>query len=62
MQPEFPRGAIAAQAAELGGMTAEKALRLTIKMIAAEVTLRDLPAVCGGIGIGALRTNAPMFG
>jgi MGT family glycosyltransferase len=44
---EFPRGAIAAQARALGGMTAGKALRYTVDMmrLAAEVTLRDLPAV-----------------
>lgn len=53
---EFPRGAIAAQAAMLGGMTAGKALRYTIGMMrsAAEVTLRDLPAVCREIGIEGL--------
>lgn len=53
---EFPRGAIAAQAAALGGMTAGKALRYTIDMmrLAAEVTLRDLPAVCRECGIEAL--------
>jgi zeaxanthin glucosyltransferase len=44
---EFPRGVIAAQARALGGMTAGKALRYTVDMmrLAAEVTLRDLPAV-----------------
>lgn len=44
---EFPRGAIATQARALGGMTAGKALRHTVDMmrLAAEVTLRDLPAV-----------------
>ena len=53
---EFPRGAIAAQAKTLGGMTARKALRYTIDMmrLAAEVTLRDLPAVCREIGIEGL--------
>ncbi len=53
---EFPRGAIAAQSAALGGMTAGKALRYTIDMmrLAAEVTLRDLPAVCREIGIEGL--------
>jgi len=53
---EFPRGAIAAQAAALGGMTAGKALRYTIEMmrLAAEVTLRDLPTVCREIGIDGL--------
>jgi zeaxanthin glucosyltransferase len=53
---EFPRGAIAAQAKTLGGMTARKALRYTIDMMrrAAEVTLRDLPAVCREMGIDAL--------
>jgi UDP:flavonoid glycosyltransferase YjiC (YdhE family) len=53
---EFPRGAIAAQAAALGGMTAGKALRYTIDMmrLAAEVTLRDLPAVCRELGIDGL--------
>jgi len=53
---EFPRGAIAAQAAALGGMTAGKALRYTVDMmrLGAEVTLRDLPAVSREIGIEAL--------
>lgn len=53
---EFPRGAIAAQAAKLGGMTAGKALRYTIDMmrLAAEVTLRDLPAVIQHEGLEAL--------
>ena len=53
---EFPRGAIAAQSAALGGMTAGKALRYTIDMmrLAAEVTLRDLPAVCRELGIDGL--------
>jgi len=53
---EFPRGAIAAQAATLGGMTAGKALRYTIGMMrsAAEVTLRDLPRVFREIGIEGL--------
>ena len=53
---EFPRGAIAAQATTLGGMTARRALRYTIDMmrLAAEVTLRDLPAVCRETGIEAL--------
>ena len=53
---EFPRGAIAAQAKTLGRMTARRALRHTIEMmrLAAEVTLRDLPAVCGKIGIEGL--------
>jgi zeaxanthin glucosyltransferase len=53
---EFPRGAIAAQATALGGMTAGKALRYTIDMmrLAAEVTLRDLPSVCREIGIEGL--------
>jgi len=53
---EFPRGAIAAQAKALGGMTARKALHYTIDMmrLAAEVTLRDLPAVCSEIGIEGL--------
>lgn len=52
---EFPRGAIAAQSAALGGMTALRALRYTIDMMrqAAEVTLRDLPAVIAGEGIDA---------
>jgi UDP:flavonoid glycosyltransferase YjiC (YdhE family) len=53
---EFPRGAIAAQAAALGGMTTRKALQYTIEMmrLAAEVTLRDLPAVCRELGIDGL--------
>jgi zeaxanthin glucosyltransferase len=53
---EFPRGAIAAQASALGGMTAGKALRYTVDMmrLAAVVTLRDLPAVCREIGIDGL--------
>jgi UDP:flavonoid glycosyltransferase YjiC (YdhE family) len=53
---EFPRGAIAAQAAALGGMTAGKALRYTIDMmrLAAEVTLRDTPAVIHEHGIEGL--------
>lgn len=53
---DFPRGAIAAQARALGGMTARTALRYTVDMMrrAAEVTLRDLPAACRGIGIEAL--------
>jgi MGT family glycosyltransferase len=53
---EFPRGAIAAQAAALGGMTAGKALRYTIDMmrLAAEVTLRDTPAVIREHGIEGL--------
>ena len=53
---EFPRGAIAAQATMLGGMKSGKALRYTIEMmrLAAEVTLRDLPAVCREIGIEGL--------
>lgn len=53
---EFPQGAIAAQAATLGGMTAGKALRYTIGMMrsAAQVTLRDLPRVCREIGIEGL--------
>jgi len=53
---EFPRGTIAAQAKTLGGMTARQALRYTIDMmrLAAEVTLRDLPAVCREIGIEGL--------
>jgi MGT family glycosyltransferase len=53
---EFPRGAIAAQARTLGGMTARKALHYTVDMmrLAAAVTLRDLPAVCRDIGIDAL--------
>ena len=53
---EFPRGAIASQARTLGGMTARQALHYTIDMmrLAAEVTLRDLPAVCREIGIDGL--------
>jgi len=53
---EFPRGAIAAQAVALGGMTAGKALRYTIDMmrLAAEVTLRDMPAVIRAHGIEGL--------
>jgi MGT family glycosyltransferase len=53
---EFPRGAIAAQAKALGGMAARKALRYTIDMmrLAAEVTLRDLPAVCRAIDVDGL--------
>jgi len=53
---EFPRGAIAAQAVALGGMTAGKALRCTIDMmrLAAEVTLRDMPAVIREHGIEGL--------
>jgi zeaxanthin glucosyltransferase len=53
---EFPRGAIAAQAAALGGMTTGKALLYTVEMmrLAAEVTLRDLPAVCRELGIDGL--------
>jgi zeaxanthin glucosyltransferase len=53
---EFPRGAIAAQSQALGGMTAGKALRYTVDMLrlAAETTLRDLPAVCRDLGIDAL--------
>lgn len=53
---EFPRGAIAAQAVRLGGMTSREALRYTIHMmrLAAEVTLRDLPSVIRATGIEAL--------
>ena len=53
---QFPRGAIAAQAKALGGMTARKALRFTVDMmrLAAEATLRDLPAVCREVGIEGL--------
>lgn len=53
---EFPRGAIAAQAKALGGMTARTALRYTVEMLrlAAEITLRDLPGVCRERGIEAL--------
>lgn len=53
---EFPRGAIAAQAKTLGGMTAGRALRYTVEMmrLAAEVTLRDLPAVVRRDGLDAL--------
>lgn len=53
---EFPRGAIAAQAQTLGGLSALAALRHTVDMmrVAAEVTLRDLPAVCREMGIEAL--------
>jgi UDP:flavonoid glycosyltransferase YjiC (YdhE family) len=53
---EFPRGAIAAQARALGGMTARAALRYTVEMmrLAAQTTLRDLPAVCRERGIDAL--------
>ncbi len=53
---EFPRGAIAAQAVILGGMSAIEALRYTVEMIrlAAAVTLRDLPAVTRSEGIDAL--------
>jgi zeaxanthin glucosyltransferase len=54
--PEFPVGAIAAQAVTLGGMSAVQALRYTVEMmrLAAEVTLRDLPAVIRAEGIDAL--------
>jgi len=53
---EFPRGAISAQAKALGGLTARKALVYTVDMmrLAAEVTLRDLPAVCRAIDIEGL--------
>ena len=53
---EFPRGAIAAQAVALGGMSALPALRYTVEMmrLAAAVTLRDLPAVIRAEGIDAL--------
>ena len=53
---EFPRGAIAAQANALGRMTARNALSYTVEMmrLAAEVALRDLPAVCREIGIEGL--------
>jgi zeaxanthin glucosyltransferase len=53
---EFPCGAIAAQAKALGGMTARKALRYTVDMmrLAADVTLRDLPAVIRAHGIDGL--------
>ncbi len=53
---EFPAGAIAAQARKLGGMQAREALHYTIDMmrLAAEVTLRDLPAVIRGHGIDAI--------
>jgi UDP:flavonoid glycosyltransferase YjiC (YdhE family) len=53
---EFPRGAIAAQAKTLGGLTAREALRYTIEMmrLAAEVTLRDLPAVIRSERLDAL--------
>ncbi len=53
---EFPRGSIAAQAMTLGGMSAIQALRYTVGMmrLAAEVTLRDLPAVIRAEGFDAL--------
>ena len=53
---ELPRGAIARQAVTLGGLSAGAALRFTVDMmrLAAEVTLRDLPAVCREIGIEGL--------
>jgi zeaxanthin glucosyltransferase len=53
---EFPLGAIPTQARALGGMTARKALRYTVEMmrLAAEVTLRDLPAVIREHGIDGL--------
>jgi zeaxanthin glucosyltransferase len=53
---EFPPGAIAAQSVRLGGMTARSALRYTVEMmrLAAEVTLRDLPAVIREHGIEGL--------
>lgn len=54
--PEFPVGSIAAQAVTLGGMSAVQAFRYTVEMmrLAAEVTLRDLPAVIRAEGIDAL--------
>ena len=53
---EFPQGAIAAQAVTLGRMSALAALRYTVEMmrLAAEVTLRDLPAVIRAEGIDGL--------
>ncbi len=53
---EFPRGAIPTQATTLGGMSAGRALRYTVEMmrLAAEVTLRDLPAVVRRDGLDAL--------
>jgi UDP:flavonoid glycosyltransferase YjiC (YdhE family) len=53
---EFPVGSIAAQAVTLGGMSAVRALRYTVEMmrLAAEVTLRDLPAVIRAEGIDAM--------
>jgi MGT family glycosyltransferase len=53
---EFPQGAIAAQAKMLGGMKSGQALHYTIEMmrLAAEVTLRDIPAVCRENGIEGL--------
>jgi MGT family glycosyltransferase len=54
--PEFPVGSIAAQAVTLGGMSAIQGLRYTVEMmrLAAEVTLRDLPAVIRAESIDAL--------
>ena len=56
---EFPEGSISAQSVKLGEMSALKALHYTVEMLrlAAEVTLRDLPAVIRAEGIDALLTD-----